>query len=489
MRNVLRAGGALALDRRLDRRLVFHQYLGRHARAAAASTERSPGWRCGRRYRSRATAAACRTSSRKTNTISSTRRATPKAPTGSSKWICCGVTCAAISPKSSAPPPCKRTKQRARGSDSRDGRRTVERAGREPARDSRCVFRRRQRRDGARAAAGRVPHARLQAGAVDAGRFAGRFDGDGARSHRRLERSRAPRSRVSQGRLSRTGRAFSVYRSVLRRAGHRRPRRDGTGARVHEALALLGELGDTRRPLGSNEWAAGAGHTSTGRALLANDPHLGLRIPGVWYLLDLRAPGFHAAGASLPGSPGIVLGHNDRIAWAATNGTVATLSVFNAPRESGRFRAGRAKRFTFACTATRRSDTIAAATSSDSRPTTAASSWCAGMRINAPSHRCRHFSASIARRRWKTRSRRCAGYPGPTQNFALAEASGRAAYQLAGVIPNDPAWARWIHPSGDSSRTLRERSVRRIAEGCAVARRDRVDRQQQDVRRRDIRCR
>ncbi|HEY2553748.1 MAG TPA: penicillin acylase family protein, partial [Candidatus Cybelea sp.] len=90
---------------------------------------------------------------------------------------------------------------------------------------------------------------------------------------------------------------------VLRGLGGMAP-----GPACRRNVALAGELADPRAPVGSNEWAAGAAHTGTGRALLANDPHLSLEIPGVWYLIDMRAPGFHAAGATLPGCPGIVLG-------------------------------------------------------------------------------------------------------------------------------------------------------------------------------------
>ncbi len=96
-------------------------------------------------------------------------------------------------------------------------------------------------------------------------------------------------------------------------------------------VALLREMTDSRAPIGSNEWAAGANVSNSGRALLANDPHLGLGIPGVWYLVDLHSPDYHVAGAGLPGLPAVVLGHNERLAWGATSGTVTSLSVFRAP--------------------------------------------------------------------------------------------------------------------------------------------------------------
>ncbi len=53
--------------------------------------------------------------------------------------------------------------------------------------------------------------------------------------------------------------------------------------------------------------------------MLANDPHLGLTTPSVWYLAAMQAPGLKVMGATLPGVPGVVLGRNDRVAWAFTN--------------------------------------------------------------------------------------------------------------------------------------------------------------------------
>ena len=70
---------------------------------------------------------------------------------------------------------------------------------------------------------------------------------------------------------------------------------------------------------GSNSWVLSGARTLSGKPLLANDPHLGLSAPGVWYLAHLHAPGINAIGATLPGVPGIVLGRNERIVWGATN--------------------------------------------------------------------------------------------------------------------------------------------------------------------------
>jgi penicillin G amidase len=71
--------------------------------------------------------------------------------------------------------------------------------------------------------------------------------------------------------------------------------------------------------IGSNAWVVGPGRSTTGGALLANDSHLGLQAPGVWYLAHLETPGLGLVGATLPGLPAVVLGHNGTIAWGFTN--------------------------------------------------------------------------------------------------------------------------------------------------------------------------
>jgi penicillin amidase len=227
----------------------------------------------------------------------------------------------------------------------------------------------------------------------------------------------------------------------------------GLGPRCKRSASdVLHEIARARSPLGSNEWAAGASRSLTGRALLANDPHLAIRMPGVWYLVDLRAPGFHAAGATLPGCPGVVLGHNERVAWAATSGTVTSLSVFLPPARLNA-RGWQTERIAvrFHSTATARyyrTRDLFGITTDDNRfvlvrwsaysdPVSPAQTFLALDR--APSIEAARFAL--------------ASYPGPTQNFALADTSGRVAYQLAGAIPNDPVRGRWFHPASDLART------------------------------------
>jgi len=69
---------------------------------------------------------------------------------------------------------------------------------------------------------------------------------------------------------------------------------------------------------GSNNWVVAGRHTASGKPLLSNDMHLGLTEPNIWFMADLRAPGYHAAGVTLPGMPFVIAGHNEHVAWGFT---------------------------------------------------------------------------------------------------------------------------------------------------------------------------
>jgi len=193
----------------------------------------------------------------------------------------------------------------------------------------------------------------------------------------------------------------------------------------------------------SNEWAAGAAHTTTGRALLANDPHLDLSIPGIWYLVDLQAPGFHVAGAALAGTPGVILGHNDSIAWGATNGTVTALSLFRIrtpiPKSAEVLEHfGVRLRGTTDVTYYREPRGFYV---KDGKNTFLVS-WDTYSKPGSPLDA---FDGLDRARSIEDGFKALRKYPGPTQNFVLAGIDGRAAYALAGWIPNDPLWARHAH--------------------------------------------
>ena len=85
---------------------------------------------------------------------------------------------------------------------------------------------------------------------------------------------------------------------------------------------------DIRGTLGSNNWVVSGEHTATGKPLLANDTHLELTIPPIWYELHMTAPGWNVKGITFPGAPLVIIGHNDRIAWGFTNNGADVLDLY-----------------------------------------------------------------------------------------------------------------------------------------------------------------
>ena len=90
--------------------------------------------------------------------------------------------------------------------------------------------------------------------------------------------------------------------------------------RVKGIPLLENALKSTDKPTGSNEWAVAPSRSASGKAMLANDPHLALNTPATWYQNHLRATpaGLDVVGSTFPGVPFVVLGQNQHIAWGAT---------------------------------------------------------------------------------------------------------------------------------------------------------------------------
>jgi penicillin G amidase len=78
-------------------------------------------------------------------------------------------------------------------------------------------------------------------------------------------------------------------------------------------------LGSPGVEAGSNAWAIAGSRTTTGKPILANDPHLLFSAPGRWYELHVTAPGLDVSGASIAGVPFVIIGRNQSIAWGVTN--------------------------------------------------------------------------------------------------------------------------------------------------------------------------
>jgi penicillin amidase len=96
---------------------------------------------------------------------------------------------------------------------------------------------------------------------------------------------------------------------------------EGTDYRPFRSPAALrlADFAPLRSGIGSNNWVIAGARTTTGRPLLANDPHLEAAMPSIWYEMHLSSEGFHVTGATFAGAPGVIIGHNEQIAWGVTN--------------------------------------------------------------------------------------------------------------------------------------------------------------------------
>ncbi len=94
---------------------------------------------------------------------------------------------------------------------------------------------------------------------------------------------------------------------------------DSTPFALPKELVDVKPLEKSPPDVGSNNWAVSGKKTHSGFPILCNDPHLSLTLPSIWYTIHLQAPGINVMGASLPGSPAVISGFNDSIAWGVTN--------------------------------------------------------------------------------------------------------------------------------------------------------------------------
>lgn len=117
---------------------------------------------------------------------------------------------------------------------------------------------------------------------------------------------------------------------------------------------LPGDAGD--RAPGSNAWVVDGSISRSGKPLLASDPHLDLRVPNLWYRVEIITPELSVRGMSIPGLPGVVIGRNKHLAWSFTNSSVdnsdrvllpPSLSQTSRREEIFRFKNGKERRAIF----------------------------------------------------------------------------------------------------------------------------------------------
>jgi penicillin amidase len=202
----------------------------------------------------------------------------------------------------------------------------------------------------------------------------------------------------------------------------------------------------------SNNWVVSGKHTSSGKPLLANDLHLAPSVPSIWYMTDLCGKDFHVAGVTAPGVPGIIVGHNDWIAWGMTNLGADVqdiyLETFNKenPRqyltpdgwrdavvrsEEIKVRKKLAEPATdtipFEVKVTRQGPIIFGHNSNYY-----ALRWTA---LEADAVELEAFLEINRARNWKEFRSALSRYPGPAQNFIYADVNGHIGYHASGRIP------------------------------------------------------
>lgn len=195
--------------------------------------------------------------------------------------------------------------------------------------------------------------------------------------------------------------------------------------------------------LGSNAWAIGGSHTASGKPLLSNDMHLEYSIPGIWYLVHLKAPGINVAGVSLPGLPGVIVGHNQRIAWGVTNlhFDVQDLYIEKFDDRTGHYefrgqeQQARPERELIRVRKAQTVEMVNWVTVHG--PVFAEGNQRLALRWTAAEPGSFQFPfVEIDRAgNWQEFTKAIARFPGPGQNFVYADVDGNIGYHAAGLLP------------------------------------------------------
>ena len=218
-----------------------------------------------------------------------------------------------------------------------------------------------------------------------------------------------------------------------------------------------------RDPVGSNAWAFGANRTTAGRAVLANDPHLDIGVPAIWWVFEGSAPGIHIAGAALAGTPGVTLGHNDHLAWAVTAGESAAMRVYREHARDGErfFENGAWVRATHRHESVRVRFGRTRDVDVERTPRGIVIGWSTDgkdayvMRWAMQATNASPLAPFTQLLRARTSADGIAAMralPEPALNVVFADDAGNAAYHFAGRVPLDPEFGRWANsgaPSGD----------------------------------------
>jgi len=220
---------------------------------------------------------------------------------------------------------------------------------------------------------------------------------------------------------------------------------------IADGLAAREFLGFSGAIPGSNSWAVSGSRSISGKPILANDPHLELTLPSIWYEMHLVAPGIDVAGVTLAGAPGVVIGHNRAIAWGLTNGMADDLDFYverinpenpqqyfydgawrDCETEVGTIpiKGGKAEAFTIRYT--HRGPIVNDVHPIYKNDSTAVSMAWTGARA---SDDLRSFLEINRAGSWRDFENALRYFTVPCQNFVYADTAGNLGYRTGGVIP------------------------------------------------------
>lgn len=235
-------------------------------------------------------------------------------------------------------------------------------------------------------------------------------------------------------------------------APHARPA-PAVAALPERTLAALQAHLDAARTLGlervpgkgSNDWVIGGARTRSGKPILADDPHLALTSPMLWYLADVQGATLHAIGATIPSLPGVVIGRNDRVAWGVTNVNPDVQDLYLEPDTApltSRTEVIRVKGqpdVTLTVRESAHGPIVSDAGASDLGPRVALQ-WTA---LQPGDTTMDAFLGLNYARNWTDFTRALSKYVAPSQNFVYADVDGNTGYYAPGRVP--------IRQAGDGS--------------------------------------
>ena len=221
----------------------------------------------------------------------------------------------------------------------------------------------------------------------------------------------------------------------------------------------------------SNSWVVSGSRTATGRPLLANDPHLAIEMPSVWWEAHIMSPALNVTGVTIPGIPFVIIGHNERIGWGLTNVGADVQDFFIEQLDPSRQKylqgdrwvpletrhhairvRGRDDVVEFDVRSTRHGPVLNADDWHDPLPATAADRDALNQTVLAlkwsviEGESAGAFDALARAENWTGFVGAVRQFSAPAQNFVYADADGNIGYAMSGMLP--------VRSAGDGSMPL-----------------------------------